>query len=201
MLELYYHPLASYCWKVLVALYDTATPFEPHFIDLGDPAQRAELGAVWPFAKFPVLRDRDVVVPESTIIIDYLARHVPGAASLVPADDFEVRKRDRFFDLYVHDPMQRIVAELLKPTDPAVAAEARRTLAIAYGVVDGWSFGDTFTMADCAAAPALFYADQVCPIEHARTRAYLDRLLARPSMQRVRREAQPYWHMFPGRRD
>ncbi len=206
MLELYMHPLASFCWKVLVALYENATPFQPRNIDLADPAERAELAALWPFARFPVLRDhaRREVVPESSIIIEYLARHYPGAANLVPDDSLEVRARDRFFDLYVQEPMQRIVGDMLRPGDPAAVAEAKQTLATAYGVVESfvgtWACGETFTMADCAAAPALFYADHLVPIEQPRTRAYLDRLLARPSMIRVRREAEPYWHSFPGRR-
>lgn len=214
MLELYYHPLSSYCWKTLLALYENATPFTTRIVDLGDPVQRDQLAALWPFAKFPVLRDHargDTAVPESTIIIEYLARHYPGAVALVPADAdaaLEVRLRDRFFDLYVHDPMQRIVAELIRPRDPSAVEALKRTLAIAYGVVDQlaatrtWAAGDAFTLADCAAAPALFYADQVAPIgaEHAHARGYLERLLARPSMIRVRREAEPYWHMFPGRR-
>lgn len=201
MLELYMHPLASYCWKALLAFYEADIPFTPHVIDLADPAQRAELVALWPFARFPVLRDhgRGEVVPESSIIIEYLARHHPAAAHLVP-DDLDVRARDRFFDLYVQEPMSRIVRDLLKPGDPAIVAEARQMLATAYSVVETFPERDDFTMADCAAAPALFYADQLVPIEPPRTRAYLDRLLARPSMIRVRREAQPYWHMFPGRR-
>ncbi|MEJ7596303.1 MAG: glutathione S-transferase family protein [Kofleriaceae bacterium] len=206
MLELYLHPLASYCWKVLLALYESDLPFEAHTIDLADPAQRAELAAVWPFARFPVLRDhaRDRLVPESSIIIEYLARTYPGAAHLVPEDSLEVRARDRFFDLYVQEPMQRLVGDLIQPGNPAVVAAAKQTLATAYQVTEGalgtWACGDTFTMADCAAAPALFYADHLVPIEQPNTRAYLDRLLARPSMIRVRREAEPYWHMFPGRR-
>jgi len=216
MLELYLHPLASYCWKVLIALYENATPFTPRVIDLADPAQRAELAALWSFAKFPVLRDRarGAVVPESSIIVEYLAVHHPGPVALVPADPDlarEVRLRDRFFDLYVHEPMQRIVADLRRPAaarEPDSVAAARATLATAYGVVDAlvatgpWAAGDAFTLADCAAAPALFYADQVAPIgaEHPRASAYLARLLARPSMARVRREAEPYWHLFPGRR-
>lgn len=199
MLELYMHPLASYCWKVLLALYETETPFTPHVIDLADPAERAELAALWPFARFPVLRDhaRGEVVPESTIIIEYLARHYPNAAHLVPAD-LDVRARDRFFDWYVMEPMGRIVREMLQPTDPAVTAAATQMLVTAYGVVETWPERADFTLADCAAAPALFYADQLVPIEQPRTRAYLARLLARPSMIRVRREAEPYWHNFPG---
>lgn len=199
MLELYMHPLASYCWKVLLALYETDTPFTAHVIDLADPAQRADLVVVWPFARFPVLRDhaRGEVVPESSIIIEYLARHYPSAAHLVP-DDLEVRARDRFFDLYIQEPLGRIVRQILKPSDPAVLVEAKETLATAYGVVETFPERADFTMADCAAAPALFYADQLVPIEQPRTRAYLDRLLARPSMIRVRREAEPYWQNFLG---
>jgi glutathione S-transferase len=199
MLELYLHPLASYCWKALLAFYETDTPFTPHIIDLADPAQRGELVALWPFARFPVLRDhaRGQVVPESSIIVEYLARHYPNAAHLVP-DDLDVRARDRFFDLYVQEPMGLIVRDMLKPGDPAVVAAAKQTLVTAYGVVESFPERTDFTLADCAAAPALFYADQLVPIKQPRTRAYLDRLLARPSMIRVRREAEPYWHNFPG---
>ncbi len=199
MLELYLHPLASYCWKVLLALYETDTPFTPHVIDLADPAQRAALVEIWPFARFPVLRDhgRGETVPESSIIIEYLARHYPAARHLVP-DDLDVRARDRFFDSYVMDPMGLIVRDMLKPGDPAIVATARQTLLTAYDVVAKLPERTDFTLADCAAAPSLFYADQLVPIEQPRTRAYLDRLLARPSMIRVRREAEPYWHNFPG---
>lgn len=201
MLELYLHPLASYCWKALLAFYEADIPFTPRVIDLADPAQRAELIALWPMAKFPVLRDRarGAVVPESSIIIEYLARHYPAAARLVP-DDLDVRARDRFFDHYVHDPMGRIVRDLIRPGDPAAVEADRQTIRNAYAIVETWPERPDFTLADCAAAPALFYADQVVPIESPRTRAYLDRLLARPSMVRVRREAEPYWHMFPGAR-
>lgn len=199
MLELYMHPLASYCWKALIAFYETDTPFTARIIDLSDPAQRAELTTLWPLAKFPVLRDhaRGNVVPESSIIIEYLARHYPNAAHLVP-DDLEVRARDRFFDLYVHEPMGRIVLDMLKPGDPSVVAAAKQTLLTAYGIIETFPERSDFTIADCAAAPSLFYADQLVPIEQPRTRAYLERLLVRRSMIRVRREAEPYWHDFPG---
>lgn len=194
------HPLASYCWKVLLAFYETDTPFTPHIIDLTDPAQHADLATTWPLARFPVLRDqaRGRVVPESSIIIEYLARNEPNAAHLLPPDDLDVRARDRFFDLYVNEPMGRIVRAMLKPGDPAIVTEAKQTLITAYGIVETFPERTDFTMADCAAAPALFYADQLVPIEQPRTRAYLERLLARPSMIRVRREAEPYWHKFPG---
>lgn len=199
MLELYMHPLASYCWKVLLAFYEAEIPFTPHVIDLADPAQRAVLVALWPLAKFPVLRDhaRNRIVPDSSIIIEYLSRHYPAAARFVP-DDLDVRARDRFFDLYVNDPMGRIVRDRLYPGDPAAVESDRHNLRTAYAIVDTWPERPDLTLADFAAAPALYYADQVVPIESPRTRAYLDRLLARPSMIRVRREAEPYWHLFPG---
>jgi len=197
MLELYFHPLASYCWKVLLALYEAELEFTPRSIDLGDPAQRAELAALWPFAKFPVLRHGDQVVPESSIIIEYLARHFPRARHLVP-DDLDVRARDRFCDLHLMEPMSRIVWDLIRPGDPAVVTAATQELVTAYTIVEAWPEREDFTLADCAAAPSLFYADQLVPIEGPRTRAYLEHLLARPSMVRVRREAQPYWHQFPG---
>lgn len=201
MLELYMHPLASYCWKVLLAFYETDTPFTPHNIDLGDEAQRAELTALWPFARFPVLRDhaRGQTVAETSIIIEHLARHYPAARRLVP-DDLDVRFRDRFCDLYVMDPMALIVRDMLKPGDPAVVANAKQTLTTAYEVIATWPERQDFTLADCSAAPSLFYANELVPIEQPKTRAYLERLLARPSMIRVRREAEPYWQFFPGAR-
>lgn len=149
-------------------------------------------------AKFPVLHDhtRNVIVPESSIIIEHIARHYPKAAYLVP-DDLDVRARDRFFDLHVMEPMGRIVLDMLRPGDPTVVSAAKPTLVTAYGIVEAWPQRRDFTLADCAAAPALFYADQLVPIERPRTRTYLQSLLARPSMIRVRGEAEPYWHNFP----
>lgn len=199
MLKLYMHPLASYCWKVLLALYERDIPFSPIAIDLSDPAQKAKLVAVSPFARFPVLLDGDTVVHESSIIIEHLARHHGG----VPAEALELRARDRFFDTYVMDPMGRITREILKPTDEQAVADAKQTLATAYELVEGFlgktfAVGETFTLADCAAIPSLFYADYYQPITQPRTRAYLDRMLARPSMMRVRAEAEPYWQHFPG---
>lgn len=213
-LELYFHPLASFCWKVLIALYENETDFEPHLIDLGDAASRAELTKVWPFAKFPVLRDRrrDRIVPESTVIIEYLAQYQPGRMQLVPADPdraLETRLQDRFYDFYVHAPMQKIVGDKLRPAgknDPHGVAEARQLIETAYDVIEDrmssrtWACGDAFSMADCAAAPALSYANRVLPLGEARknTAAYLSRLEARPSFKRVMTEAQPYLHLFPG---
>ncbi len=211
-LSLYYHPLASFCHKVLIALYENDTPFEPVLVDLGDEASRAELLFLWPIGKFPVLSDeaRDQTVPESSIIIEYLAQHYPGPSKLVPDDPElarETRLRDRFYDLYVHQPMQKIVTDRLRPRearDPLGVEEARRLLHTAYGMIEEgmqdstWTMGKHFTMADCAAAPALHYASRVLPVaDYPGLAAYLERLRQRPSYARVLAEAQPYEGMFP----
>jgi len=213
-LKLYYHPLASFCWKALIALYENETPFEPIIVDLMDPASSAAFRKIWPIGKFPVLRDeaRDRTIPESSIIIEYLAQHYLGRTGLVPADPDlgrQVRFRDRFYDLYVQEPMQKIVTDNLRPAgrnDPHGVGQAKALLQTALGMVDEdmaakvWAMGDAFTMADCAAAPALFYADKVMPLAetHRNAAAYLDRLKQRPSFARVLEEAQPYFKMFPG---
>jgi glutathione S-transferase len=212
-LRLYFHPLASYCWKALIALYENDTPFEPVLVDLGDETSREKFLAIWPIGKFPVLRDEATgkTVPESSIIIEYLAQHYPGATQLLPLDAElarEARLRDRFYDLYVHDPMQRIVGDRLRPAgakDPFGVEQAKATLDTAYDMIEremgsrSWATGDAFTMADCAAAPALFYANKVHPLGDKRREAfsYLGRLMARPSFARVMREAQPYFGLFP----
>ena len=212
-LILYYHPLASYCWKVLIALYETVVSFTPQRIDLADPGSRAELERLWPIAKFPVLSDpqRSQTIPESTVIIEYLAQHHPGRAQLLPSDPDrarDTRLRDRFFDLYVHEPMQKIVGDRIRAAsdrDPFGVSQARALLATAYAMLDRdmrdrtWATGDAFSMADCAAMPALYYANRVAPIasNHGHVIGYLERLLARPSCARVIREAEPYFSMFP----
>jgi glutathione S-transferase len=212
-LKLYMHPLASYCWKVLLALYENETPFESITVDLGDPAQRAELERHWTFAKFPLLRDeaRGQTIAESTIIIEYLAQHHPGRVALIPDDRDAaraVRFEDRFFDLYVHHPMQSIVGDRLRPAgakDPLGVDTARATLRTAYTRLERelgqrhFAAGDTFSMADCAAGPALYYGNRVAPLgaDFPGTAAYLERLLERASFQRVLREAEPYFAMFP----
>jgi glutathione S-transferase len=212
-LTLYFHPLSSFCQKVLVALYENDTPFTPNIVDLGDATQRAALLALWPIGKFPVLRDeaRGETIPESTIIIEYLAQHYPGSTPLVPADaDLARRTRllDRFFDLYVNLPMQTIVGNRLRPAsakDPLGVEQARARLRTAYGMIEAdmaaktWSLGDAFSMADCAAAPALYYANLVEPFgdDNRNVAGYFERLLARPSFARAVREADPYRHLFP----
>jgi glutathione S-transferase len=213
-LSLYFHPLASYCWKVLIALYENETPFEPLLVDLGNAAERDAFFQVAPLGKFPVLKDHanGRVVPESTIIIEYLATRYPGRTPLLPLEPdqaLEVRQWDRFFDQQVHEPMQKHVADKLRPEanrDPFGVEQAHAQLEKAYAILErtlanrSWAAGDDFSMADCAAAPALHYGNLVHPLSDAqpRLRAYLARLQARPAFARVLREAQPYFDMFPG---
>ncbi|EPR18059.1 glutathione S-transferase [Sphingobium indicum IP26] len=209
---LYYHPLSSCSWKVLIALYENGTPFEPRMLD--DPAVAEAWLALWPLGKFPVLRDetRDRTVAETSIIIEYLGRHRPGPFRPIPEDAdaaLEVRLMDRLFDIYVMTPMQAIVAEKIRPQgvarDSHGVGEARRMLGKAYALLEArmagrrWAAGDDFTLADCAAAPALFYADKIEPMRGGfpALRAYLERLEARESFARVLREKEPWWPMFP----
>jgi len=211
-LALYFHPLASFCWKVLIALYENDTPFRPQVIDLLDERERAAFLNVSPLGKFPVIDDgeRGQVVFESTIIIDYLAQHFPGKTALLPdAPDRALRVRywDRFYDFYVHEPMQKVVADRRRDADkrdPYGVQQARAQLEASYRIIESemagktWAVGDEFTMADCSAFPALYYGNRVHSLAaHAVTAAYLDRLLARPSISRVIREATPYFHLFP----
>lgn len=213
-LKLYFHPLASFCWKALIALYENDTPFEPHIVDLADQNASAEFKRIWPIGKFPVLRDdaTDRTIPESSIVIEYLAQRYPGRTQLIPSDaDLarQVRFSDRFYDLYVHEPMQKIVTDKLRPpgrNDLHGVEQAKALLRTSLGMIDRemaaktWAVGAAFTMADCAAAPALFYADKVMPFgeSHRNAAAYLGRLMQRPSFARVLEEAQPYFRMFPG---
>ncbi len=212
-LKFYYHPLASFCWKVLIALYENGTPFDPVLVDLADAASRAAFFKVWPVGKFPVLRDevQDRTIPESTIIIEYLARHYPGEVQLLPSDPetaLEARLQDRFYDRYVHEPMQKIVTDRLRPpgrNDPHGVELARAEIVSSYDIIEKdmatkrWAAGQTFTLADCAAFPALFYANKVAPLgkTYPNTEAYLERLHALPSIERVVAEAQPYFALFP----
>lgn len=212
--ELYYHPLASYCWKALIAFYEAEVPFEKRLVDLGDPAQRAAFLELTPLGKFPVLRDTESArcIPESSIVIEYLALHAAKAARLFPDSPsqlLDTRAKDRFFDLYVMEPMSKIVDDKLRAEterDRRGVADAHARLDTAYGIAErflratGWAVGDEFTLADCAAAPSLFYANKVHPLgaNLPNCRAYLERLHARPSFARVLLEAEPYMAMFPG---
>ena len=212
-LTLYHHPLSSYCWKVLIALYESGAPFQPRLVDLSQPEDREALKALWPAGKFPVLQDsaRGRVLPESSIAIEYLAQQVPGAAGLMPAEAdarLSARLWDRVCDDYLQDPMQKIVGDRLRAEgerDAKGVADARAALHLGYALLEqqlagrSWLAGDDFSLADCAALPALFYATILEPLrpEHVQLQAYFERLLERASVQRVLREAQPWFRYFP----
>jgi glutathione S-transferase len=212
-LTLHFHPLSSFCWKALIALYENDTPFEPRLVDLGNATERAALLKLWPIGKFPVLSDdaKDRTIPESSIIIEYLDNYYPGRTRFIPADAklaLQTRLRDRFYDLYVHLSVQKIVGDRLRPEgkkDPHGVEEAKARIQSCYGMIDKevaaktWAMGEAFSLADCAASPALFYANKVMPFgdTHKNVTAYFDRLKARPSFARVIKEAEPYFGMFP----
>jgi glutathione S-transferase len=208
---LYAHPFSSYCQKVLTALYENDTPFEFRLLALENEATAAEFESIWPLKRMPVLVDGGRTVVESTSIIEYLALCYPGPVCLVPADPqaaLDARMMDRIFDNYVMTPMQKIVFDCIRAEadrDPAGVRGARDMLDTAYRWLDGaldakqWATGGAFSLADCAAAPALFFADWVHPIgrDHGNLRAYRARLLARPSFARAVDEARPYRRFLP----
>jgi glutathione S-transferase len=204
-LVLYFHPLASFCHKVLIALYENETPFEGRRLDLLENEARAQFLSLWPIGKIPVLRDesRDQTVPETTITIEYLEQHYPGSRPLLPTDVAEAlntRLWDRFYDLNVHMPMQKIATDRLRADgehDTYGVAAARATLESAYGMIERriadhtWASGEAFGLADCAAAPALFFANIVAPFSstHPHVAAYFERLVQRLLQARDRRSA------------
>jgi glutathione S-transferase len=208
---LYAHPFSSYCQKVLIALYENATPFDCRVLGPDDPEAAAALEALWPIKRFPVLAESGRTILEATIIIEYLGLHHPGPVRLIPADGtaaLEVRMMDRLFDNYVMTPMQKLVGNQLRPEgdrDPFGVAEARALLEKAYAWLDArmagreWAAGEDFSLADCAAAPSLFYADWAHEIDAGlpHLRAYRSRLLARPSVARAVDEARPFRPYFP----
>ena len=208
-LTLYAHPFASYCWKALIALYENGTPFRYRMVDNAEVF--AELEELWPLKRFPVLKDGGASVIESSVIIEHLMLRYPGPTRLIPEEidvAIEVRFMDRFFDNYVMTPMQKLVSDSMRADgehDTNGVAEAKTLLDIAYGWLEKqvaqqtWAVGSHFTMGDCAAAPALFYADWVHPIGDRLpgVRAYRARLLARPSVARTVDEARPYRKLFP----
>jgi glutathione S-transferase len=211
-LVLHQHPFASFCQKALIALYELDLPFSTHLVDGADG--RAELARLWPMASIPVLRDESagLTIPESTTIIDYLDDLAADGPRLIPPDRaaaLQARLWDRFFDQHVAGPMQKIVADSLRAegrNDPEGVAEACRSLDIAYAVLDGhlaqaaWAAGEAFTVADCAAAPALFYTRAVHRWDEDGqpnvTRYYRD-LMTRGSVARVVDEARPWRDIFP----
>lgn len=211
MLELFAHPFSSYCQKVLIALYENDLPFTFRMLGPDDPQNGAEFARLWPVGKFPLLVDNGQPVMESSIIIEHLQLHHAGPVRLIPEDGeaaLEVRMLDRIFDNHVMTNMQRVVADALRGAerhDPVEVEQAKRALATAYGWLDGWMKGrewaaaGAFSLADCAAAPALFYADWVDPIPETLThlKDYRARLLARPSFARAVEEARPYRPLFP----
>jgi len=210
-LKLYAHPFSSYSQKALIALYENAIPFEFMLLGPDDPSIYADFAARWPIRRFPLLVDGERTMMEASIVIEYLQVHYPGPVRLIPDDPaaaLEVRMLDRFFDNYIQGPQQKIVFDALRPEgerDAYGVGEARLNLETAYAWLEKhmlgrtWAAGDSFSLADCAAAPALFYADWTHPIDpaFASVHAYRRRLLAQPSFARAVDEARPYRPLFP----
>jgi glutathione S-transferase len=210
-IDLYAHPFSSYCQKVLMALYENDTPFNYRMLDGQDAATGAEFAQRWPVRHMPLLVDGGEQVVESSVIIEYLQLRHPGRQRFIPADPaaaLDVRFLDRFFDNYVMTPMQRIVSMHMRPEeqrDQTTLDQSCAMLDTAYRWLDEhlganeWASAQGFTLADCAAAPSLFYADWVRPIppELGNARAYRGRLLARASFARAVDEARPFRHFFP----
>lgn len=213
-LTLYYHPLSSYCQKVLIALDELGIEVDKRLLNLGDPAERLAFLALWPTGKMPLLVDDGRAIPETSLIVEHLQRHHAGAdRTLVPHEPdaaHAVRLWDRLFDLYVMAPMQALTGDLLRPEgerDAFGVARAREGLASAYVWIDRhlegrtWVAGDAFSLADCAAAPALFYAATYVPFapDQPNLAAYFERLVVRPSVARAIAAARPYFAYYPGR--
>lgn len=210
MLTLYGHPISSFTWKVLMALYENDTPFD--FVTV-DQNTYADFIAKWPMGKFPILidSDRDAMVTETSVIIEYLDTYYPGATRFIPHNidaALEVRRWDRVFD-HINTTMSKVVVDNIRPDgqrDPFGVVEAKRVVHAAYGVVETqlgdrtFAVGDSFSLADCAAAPALWYATRNVPLEnkYPRIASYLERLKARPSFVRAVKESEPLFHMYPG---
>jgi len=210
-LALYGHAFSSYTQKVLIALYENDTPFEFRSIGPDTPEHTREWLRRWPLRKFPLLLDGEREVVESSIVIEYLELTRPGKTRFVPSDPMaalDVRFLDRFFDLHVMNPMQHAVSGALTG-DPAKRRDAlqlaEEKLELAYAWLERhlqgktWAAGEAFTLADCAAAPSLFYADWTYRIgeSYTRLRAYRARLLARPSFARAVDEARYFRPNFP----
>lgn len=207
--ELFAHPFSSYCQKALIAFYENDIPFTYRMME--DPGVGEEFASLWPIKRFPILRENGRVVLEATILIEYLHLHHPGPVKLIPEDPdlaIEARMLDRFFDNYVMTPQGKFVLDALRPAesrDPYGVEEARKMLDTSYAWLDQrmqgrtWAVGETFTLADCAAAPSLFYADWThrIPEQYENLLAYRARLLQRPSFARAVDEARGFRHYFP----
>jgi glutathione S-transferase len=210
-LTLHFHPLSSYCHKVLMALYENGTPFERNVVNLMDPAEAATFRKLWPAGQFPVLVDGGRTIPESTVIIEHLDAHHLGKTRFIPADPElarQVRAKDRFYDLHLHVHMQKVVGDKMRPDgkkDPYGVDVARKRMNVSLDAIDAemanktWAMGDVFTLANCAAGPPLFYIDRAFKLAdtHKSAAAYLRRLTERPSYARALEEAQPFLKMFP----
>ena len=208
-IELFAHPFSSYCQKALIAFYENDVPFTYRMME--DPGVGEEFAALWPIQRFPILREGERVVLEASIVIEYLQVHHPGPAKLIPEDPdlaLEARMMDRFFDNYVMTPQGKFVFNALRPEgerDPFGVEQARQMLDTSYAWLDErmrtrtWAAGETFTIADCAAAPSLFYADWTHRIgeQYGALLAYRARLLQRPSFARAVEEARRFRHYFP----
>lgn len=208
-MEFFAHPFSSYCQKALIALYENDVTFTYRMLE--EEGVGETFASLWPLKRFPILRDDGRVVLEASIIIEYLQVRCPGPVKLIPENPelaVEVRMLDRIFDNYVMTPQGKFVFDALRPAenrDPTGVEEARRMLDASYAWLDQrmegrtWAVGETFTMADCAAAPSLFYADWTYPIpeRHRHLKAYRERLLLRPSFARAVDEARPFRPYFP----
>lgn len=215
-LTLHYHPLSSYCHKVLIALDVLGVECDMRLLNLGDATERAAFLALWPVGKMPLLIDEGRAIPETSVIIEHLQlHHARRGRSLIPLDDtdtaLQVRLWDRVMDQYVMTPMQAFTADLLRPEDardPLGVAQARERLLSSYALIDQqlqgpgtWLVGDSFTLADCAAAPALFYAVTYVsvPSEHPHLAAYFERLMVHPAVARAVDQSRPWFKFYPGR--
>ena len=208
MLPLYGHPISSYTWKVLAALYENDTPFA--FVTV-DQNTYADFIAKWPMGKFPILLDRGRMITETSVIVEYLDAYYPGRTRLAPKDfdtALEVRRWDRVFD-HLNTTMSKIVVDNIRPEgqrDPYGVEEAKRIIGGIYTVIEtqlgdrAFIVGDALTLADCSAAPSLWYAARNAPLDGAfpRIAAYLERLKAWPAFARAVKEAEPLFHLYPG---
>lgn len=210
-MKFYQHPMSSFCWKVSIALHEAGIPFESVTVNLGDPEVREDYLKISPFGKLPTLVDGGRVVNETSIIIEYLTLKYPEAAGLMPKDPEEalkIRALDRFYDLYINLGLLRIAGDNLRPEDkrePISIAMVLGDMKTALGIVERdlanrtFAAGETFTMADCSALPSLFYAQRLIPYEpdFPNIVRYLERLQKRPSVARVIKDAEPYFHLLP----